>query len=141
MSTKHVEIGYIETKLRESFGDSLPTFKPIAYYDNCMDCIRVLIRDTSTTEKRINGLFTIIVDNYPNEGHLPYVGFSIKGVQHLCRKYRIPAQGPVKIAALLDAIVREAPELTVEVVVNCMAKQMLETNELDTVEISSLAYN
>lgn len=89
----------------------LKSFSPLAYYDKHLDCIRVEIRDCSVTEIRLDKLFTLLEDNYPEAGQDPYVGFTIKGVQHLFAQLNLPLDGVWKVADLLQEIVTKHPEI------------------------------
>jgi len=89
----------------------IKTFRPIAYYDKHLDCIRVEIRDCSVTEIRLDKMFTLLEDNYPETGQSPYVGFTIKGVKHLFAQLNLPLDGVWKVADLLQEIVSKHPEI------------------------------
>lgn len=96
----------------------MKVFTPCAYYDKHMDCIRVQIRDCSVTEQRVDELFTVLKDNYRKEGQSLYVGFTIKGVNHLFSQLSIPLEGVVRVADVLHQIVRDRPQATVDLVVD-----------------------
>lgn len=87
----------------------LRTFAPIAYYDKHLDCIRVEIRDCSVTETRVNDVFTIFEDNYPENGQREYVGFTIKGVSYVFKKVGLPLDGVHKITDIIHKIVVAYP--------------------------------
>jgi hypothetical protein len=59
-------------------GVEIAEFRPIAYFDKNMDCIRVLTHDCSVTEHRISEFFTVFEQNYPTNFGPKYVGFTIK---------------------------------------------------------------
>ena len=85
-------------------------FRPFAVFDELLDCIRVVTRDCSVTEIRINDLLTVLEADYPVSGQPEYVGFTIKGIAHLCKSHDIPAEGPWRIADFLDAIVKASTD-------------------------------
>ncbi len=81
-------------------------FVPFAFYDHHMDYIRIELRDCSTFERRINEVFTLVFDNYPEEGQAPIAGLVIKGVKHLFTDLGLPLEGVHLVASLLDRIVK-----------------------------------
>lgn len=89
---------------------TLRTFAPIAYYDKHLDCIRVEIRDCSVTETRVNDIFTVFEDNYPENGQREYVGFTVKGVSYVFRKLGLPLEGVLKVTDLISKIVAAYPK-------------------------------
>jgi hypothetical protein len=80
-------------------------FRPFALFDEQLDCIRVVWRDCSANEIRVSKLLTILEDNYPESSTPECVGFTIKGVAHICETCRIAPDAPWKLADFLDAIV------------------------------------
>ena len=109
MIETHEKVG--TWSLRDFIAESSSVeFRPFAYYDKHLDCIRVQTRDCSVVEQRLNRFFTILKPMHP-EAHeqLPdYVGLNIKGVLHLfeclgldarrcCRARRDPGQDGQKI--------------------------------------------
>ena len=90
-------------------GVSLETFKPVAYYDPHMDFIRVMTRDASVTEIRIDGLFTIHECNHRGPTDPLYVGFTIKGVRSLFKEIGLPLDGVHKLTEVIDKLVRHKP--------------------------------
>ena len=95
---------------------SLMPFKPVAYFDKHMDCIRVLIQDVSVTEERLSKFFTVAK---PNRGTFSarYVGFTIKGVAHLFDRVGLPVSGVQTLVEILDEIVKVLPHAAVKQVV------------------------
>ena len=83
-------------------------FRPFAVFDEPLDCIRVVWRDCSANEIRAGELLTILVDNYPASGELECVGFTIKGVAHICESYKISADAPWKLAQFEAVLMPEA---------------------------------
>lgn len=84
-------------------------FKPLAYYDESLDCIRVEVRDCSVTEWRLSELITVLEDNYPEQDQSRFVGFTLKGVKHLFVSVELPTSGVLRITDLLDKIVKKYP--------------------------------
>jgi hypothetical protein len=107
----------------------LNDFRPFAYFDKHMDCIRVLIRDVSVTEERLGKFFTIAKPN-----HMPapfsggHVGFTIKGVAHLFHSVGLPLSGVHQLADLLDAIVQRIPHAAVKQIVEEFSPVLKEKN-------------
>src|SRR5258708_4417755 len=90
-------------------------FRPCAFFDEMLDCIRVVTRDCSVLEERISPRVTVLLDNYyPEEGRSQYVGFTIKGARHFCKDNNIPIGAPIRITTLLDALTAASPELVVQ---------------------------
>jgi hypothetical protein len=83
-------------------------FKPFAYYDKHLDCIRVRIRDCSVIEERLSRIFTVLKAAH-TEYELP-VGFTIKGVRHLLESLQLPAARVYKLTDIIDGIVRVYPD-------------------------------
>lgn len=90
-------------------GAKLERFRPIAYFDKHMDCIRVLTHDRSVTEHRIGGFLTVYECNHPSRFDPKYVGFTIKGVKCLFHDLGLPLDGVYKLAEIIDHIVRHRP--------------------------------
>ena len=89
------------------------SFKPVAYYDDRLDCIRVIIRDCSISEFRVNEYLTLMQDNHPDKDTNPmdrYVGFTVKGIRDFfLRKLNHQAQS-VEIPELLAQILSSLPQ-------------------------------
>lgn len=93
-------------------GADFGSFVPVAYYDKHMDCIRVLTRDRSVTEHRLDGFFTVYECNHRGKFDPQYIGFAIKGVRHLFERIGLPLEGVYKLAELIDRVVRHQPGST-----------------------------
>lgn len=109
-------------------------FRPFAVFDEPLDCIRVITRDCSVTEIRVDDFLTVLEANYPVSGAAEYIGFTIKGVAHLCQTHGIPSNGPWKLADFLDAIMKASNEPVARPVVQKVARPIIEENKLDDVE-------
>jgi len=103
--------GFVTKMMTQFFSENPPKgFKPCAYYDKHLDCIRVQVKDCSFTEIRLNKIFTIYQANHMK--NIDYVGFSIKGIRHLFEKLNFPKakDQPYILADIIDAIVKDDPE-------------------------------
>src|SRR5688572_25199898 len=96
------EVQRIEAELSKLFSGEARGFRPFVIFDEHLDCIRVVTRDCSMTETRVNELLTILEDNYPDRPEAKYVGFTIKGARHFCLDRGLKAEGPIRLAELLD---------------------------------------
>ena len=81
-------------------------FKPCASFDAHLDCIRVVTRDTSICEMRLDESFSVFRDNMPMPGGAKYVGFSVKGVNHMLNEFGLDTSASYRLADVLDAIVQ-----------------------------------
>lgn len=90
-------------------GTVLETFRPVAYFDKHMDCIRVLTHDRSVTEHRINEFYTLLEVNNRSAFDPQYVGFTIKGVRRMFKKVGLPLEGSSRLADLIDKLVKHQP--------------------------------
>lgn len=92
--------------VRGTFREETGEFRPCAFFDEPLDCIRVMTRDCSVTETRVSDLMTVLEDSYydPGSGGKRFVGFTIKGAKHFCnaRDFRLTA--PIRLTELLDAV-------------------------------------
>lgn len=89
---------------------SLRPFKPTAYYDSHMDCIRIELRDCSFTEERFNEHVTFLEDNYPG-ARSTVAGLMIKGVKHLFKEQDIALDGIIYVTSILNRMVSQYPDL------------------------------
>ena len=136
------ELRRLERQITESPGMepiSVSAFKPLALYDDELDCVRVLIRDCSITERRVNAFLAIYEDNYPAPGVLLHVGFAIKGVKHFLNQHDIPLDGTFTVVELLDRITKYSPEEFVNVVIEGIAKPILTKLHNDSIVIPQTA--
>ncbi|MFZ2445134.1 MAG: hypothetical protein WAW37_02135 [Syntrophobacteraceae bacterium] len=102
--------GFTTKAMAQFFIDNPPkAFRPCAYYDKHLDCIRVQVRDCSFTEIRLNEAFTIYQANHVSCAE--YIGFSIKGIRHLFEELKLPRakERPYIIAEIIDAAVKANP--------------------------------
>lgn len=120
----------IAVKLPEDI--SIGTFRPFAYYDKQMDCIRVVTHDRSVTEHRINEWFTVHECNRPADNFdPPYVGFTIKGVRYLFSEVGLPLDGVYRLAELIDKIVSYRPGSTMSETLRLIFSQYPDTGDIE----------
>ena len=136
MTPEHEEVETFKALMGEAFAGDAQPFRPCAYFDEPLDCIRVLIRDCSSTEKRVDGLLTVIEDNYPSDQSKKYVGFTIKGARHFCQRNAIPLDAPVEITKILDVILASAPQPAVRWVVELLARPMVKEEQIAPVSLT-----
>jgi hypothetical protein len=99
-----------------------------------LDCIRVITKDCSILEERINDRITILLDLYPPPGRKECVGFTLKGAYHLCQQHHWDPSRPIKMSQLLDAILASVPEKAVKVFIELVARPLVEDKMIDQVE-------
>lgn len=109
------------------FDGPIGEFRPCAYYDEPLDCIRVIARDCSVNEWRVSRLLTVLEDNYPDPeaGREVYVGFTIKGARHFCQQQGIDLSTPVQLSELLDKILAQSSEDSVRLAINAVARPLV----------------
>ncbi len=84
-------------------------FKPVAFYRPKLDQIEVIIRDCSTTHRKINGILTIMEDNYPEPAEDVHVGFVIDCAHSFCTTYGLIRDDQVSLPEVVDALFNKAP--------------------------------
>src|SRR5450432_3435060 len=85
----------ISALVREVFAGASGEFRTCAFFDDRLDCIRVIARDCSVLETRINQSLTVLEDNYYQDSdrkHRQYVGFTIKGARYFCYEHGFDLQ-------------------------------------------------
>jgi hypothetical protein len=122
----------IESFVKTAMAGQSGGFLPCAFFDDSLDCIRVIARDCSVTEVRVNGLITILEATYPKGRKC--VGFTLKGATHFCKTYGLDLSLPVKTSDLLDAILRASPEFLVEMFVDHVARPLVREEGIENVE-------
>lgn len=90
-------------------GEGVSDFKPVAYYDKHMDCIRVVTHDRSVTEVRVDDHFTLHRSNGSDPFGPKFVGFTMKGVAHVFDEVGLPRDRALRVAQIVDAIVKHSP--------------------------------
>src|SRR5580704_14827204 len=130
----------IETLVKEAFSPTSGEFRPCAFFDNRLDCIRVIARDCSVYEERVNDRLTVLIDNYADRpGRKKYVGFTVKGARHVCQEHGIPLGTSVTMTQLLDAVLASSPEPVVMFFVELIGRPLVEEEKIQAVEIPALA--
>ena len=129
----------VEALVRDAFSQESGEFRPCAFFDDRLDCVRVIARDCSVYEERVNDRLTVLVDNYHERpGRKKYVGFTIKGARHFCQEHGLHLGTSVKMTELLDAVLASSPEPVVMFFVDLIARPLVEEEKIDTVEIPAL---
>jgi hypothetical protein len=130
----------VSEMVRATFGGASGEFRPCAFFDDRLDCIRVIARDCSVMETRINQSLTVLEDNYYRESDLKqYVGFTIKGARHFCYEHGFDLNSPIDISKLLDAVLKAFPELAVELFINGIARPLVKEEKIERVEVSGIS--
>lgn len=112
-------------------------FRACAFFDDRLDCIRVIARDCSVLETRINETLTVLEDNYYFEsGKNKYVGFTIKGARYFCQQHGFDLSTPIEVSKLLDAIMSAFPDKMVELVIDGIARPLVKDEKIERVEVS-----
>lgn len=91
----------------KSFGDGVE-FRPFAYYDKHLDCIRVQVVDCSFKEERKNKFITVLSANHFDESKL--AGFNIKGVRYIFKQLGLSDAKVYKMTDLIDKLVQFYPD-------------------------------
>ena len=120
--------------VRKSFEGQSGEFRPCAYFDEELDSIRILTRDCSITETRVNQLLTVLEATYPDLTGRKCVGFTIKGARHFCQQQGLSLATTIKLSALLDAIIAACPDTIVETFVDHVARPLVREAKIEKVE-------
>lgn len=83
-------------------------FRPFAYYDKHLDCIRVQVVDCSFKEERKNKFITVLSANHFDESSL--AGFNIKGVRYIFKQLGLSDAKVYKVTDLIDKLVQLYPD-------------------------------
>jgi hypothetical protein len=113
-------------------------FRPFVVFDAQLDCVRVVARDCSVTERRVNEILTVLEDNYYAAARgKQYVGFTIKGAKHFCQEQGFTLSTPVRLTEILDRILATFPEVAVRLAVDAIARPLVEeTPEIQKIDLS-----
>jgi len=114
--------------------EGLRDFRPCAFFDSRLDCIRVIAKDCSVKETRVNGLITVLEANYRQSGDRKCVGFTVKGARHFCKQQGLSLATPIKISDLLDAVLNAMPDVIVEAFVDHVARPLVREERIERVE-------
>jgi hypothetical protein len=127
----------IASRMKEAFGGKPGKFRPCAFFDDRLDCIRVIARDCSVLETRVNQFITILEDNYYSEtDEKQYVGFTVKGARHFCKQHNLNLSYPIEMSALLDAILASSPDVAIQLFVNAIARPLVKEEKIKRVDVS-----
>jgi len=131
------EIEILEGLIRGAISPDSKEFRPCAFFDDRLDCIRVIARDCSVCEERINDRLTVLIDNYHERrpDSMKYVGFTIKGARHACRELGLDLSAPIKMTSLLDAMLASWPDTDVMIFVDKIARPMIEQANIKSIEM------
>ena len=123
--------------VRKAFPGESGAFRPCAWFDERLDCIRVVARDCSVLETRLSDRLTILEDNYyhePGRANL-VVGFTIKGARYFCNENGLSLSTSIKMTALLDAILANFPEDMIRVCGDYIFRPLVVEKEIEQVDI------
>ena len=126
----------IGNQLKAIFEKKSPKFRPCAFFDEQLDCIRVIARDCSVLETRINKYLTLLEDNYPDSEEKTYVGFTIKGARYFCQEHGFDLSTPIDISGLLDVFLATFPEPAVQMSIRLVARPLIKKEKLKKVDIT-----
>lgn len=127
----------IATLVRSEFSEESGEFRPCAFFDERLDCIRIITKDCSVLEERISDRLTILQNNYdPKPGRKECIGFTLKGARHLCHQHGLDMGMPIAMSVLLDAILASFPEKVVQVFIEFVAKPLVDEQKIGRIDMS-----
>jgi hypothetical protein len=129
----------ITNLMKDAFAGHAGTFRPCAFFDDRLDCIRVIAKDCSVLEQRINDRVTILLDLYSPSDRKECVGFTLKGAYHLCQQHGWDSSRAIKMSELLDAILSSVPEMAVKIFIDLVARPLVAEKKIDQVELLPVA--
>jgi hypothetical protein len=129
---------HIGEQVHKAFLGKSTKFRPCAYFDEPLDCVRVIARDCSFLETRINKYITVLEDNYAEAEEKRYVGFTVKGARHFCQEHGIDLSVPVDMSRLLDVLLASFPEPAVQMSIRLVAKPLIKKENIKKVAIPPL---
>jgi hypothetical protein len=130
--------GLVRATLSESSGE----FRPCAFFDERLDCIRIITKDCSVLEERISDRVTILQNNYDLQpGRKECVGFTLKGARHLCHQNGLDMAMPLTMSKLLDAMLASFPEKVVQVFIEFVAKPLVQEQKIEHIDMSDEGHN
>lgn len=118
---------------------TMNAFRPVAYYDDRLDCIRVIVKDCSTTEWRLDETFTLLEDNYPGRESPKWVGFCIKGVAHrLHDTFGNSSRGvAIRLSEIFDEILKR--KLSSYAIIDALVRPLAKEFHIEQVEFDRAA--
>lgn len=121
--------------IEDAWGGCMADFRPCAFFDERLDCVRIIARDCSVLEERINDRLTVLIDNYEPDSKRKYIGFTFKGAKHFCVEQGWGAATSIRITEFLDAVVVAFPDAAVEMFINVFARPLVESAGINDVEV------
>jgi hypothetical protein len=125
----------LDALVKQTFGNDVGEFRPCAYFDDRLDCIRVITRDCSVLERRVDARLTILLDNYGPPSSQQCVGLTIKGARHFCREHNLPLDTPIAMGKVLDLIIASCPDIVVRSFIQLVVRPLIEDNKIDHIEM------
>jgi hypothetical protein len=111
-------------------------FRPCAYFEDRLDCIRVITKDCRVLEERLNARITIHWNLQPAASQRECVGFTFKGALHFCERHSLDITRPIEIGAFLDAIARTEQETAARAFVELVARPLVHDGQIETIDIN-----
>lgn len=137
--TKVQEDESIVDLVQAALGGHDETFRPRAFFDRRLDCIRVIAQDCSILEERVNDKITVLLDNHAGPTDNPFVGFTIKGAGHFCQSMGWPVDAPIAMTDFMDAVLKVFPEKGVKEFVNIVARPLVKDKHIERIEVPMAA--
>lgn len=106
-------------------------FRPCAWFDERLDCIRVVVKDCSVYETRLGKRLTILEANHAHE----VAGFTIKGARHFCNENGLSLATSIKMTSLLDAILANCDEEATRACVDYIFRPLVAEKKIQQVDI------
>ncbi len=130
-----MKIEALENLVRNHFHDHPQPFKPIAYWQDSLDQLIVIVKDCSFSEHYPARPLPLIFleDNYSTDEADRYAGFIVDGAKDFCGAHRLIREESVCLPELLDTLKAVFPEHAVHVDI---ARRIIEKYHLYTTAIS-----
>jgi hypothetical protein len=126
----------LEALVKRTFAGETGEFRPCAFFDDRLDCIRVVTRDCSVLEQRIDNRLTLLLDNYYYPpGPKQCVGFTVKGARHFCKENNLPLDTPITMSKLLTAVLANCPDILVRSFIELVVKPLMDEKKIEVVEM------
>jgi hypothetical protein len=128
----------LATLVRATFA-GVGEFRACAFFDERLDCIRIITKDCSVLEERISDRVTILLNLYdPKPGRKECVGFTLKGARHFCHQHALSMVVPLATSTLMDKMLASFPEKAVQVFIELVAKPLIDAERIEQVDMSEL---
>jgi hypothetical protein len=125
----------LEALVKQAFAAETGEFRPCAFFDDRLDCIRVITRDCSVLERRIDNRLTLLLDNYYPPSPKQCVGFTVKGALHFCKENSLPLDTPITMTTLLNAVLANCPDILVRSFIELVVRPLMEEKRIKEVEM------